>query len=135
MVEKVSEVKEGTEAQTTPVAAQETNELKVVIQIKGTRAIISVGAPGCDPVIRMAETPAELENALEGMWQEVDTTIAQARAQWAQAKQYPTYKAPAPPPQPPVATRPKVATTAKRAPKGKPAPAPEELVQHGLPLL
>ncbi len=128
---EVQEKQEDTAAQAPTV--QEADDLKVVVQLKGRRAIISVGKPGCDPVIRMAEAPMNLCSTHDSLWLEVDNAIAQARVQWAQAKQYPAHKAP---PAPPRATtsRTQVATQPKVF-KGKAKPQEEKVVQQGLPLL
>ncbi len=113
-----------TQAATPAAPAAQVEELKVVIQLKGKRAIIVVGTAGCDPVIHMADA-----TTYSNLWVEVENAITLARSQWTQAKQYPADKAPPAPPRPAVATKPRVATTAK----GK--PAQEQVVQHGLPML
>ncbi|MDO8751047.1 MAG: hypothetical protein Q7K03_07875 [Dehalococcoidia bacterium] len=123
---------EGTPATTAPTAL-EADELKVVVQLKGRRAIIVVGAPGCDPVIHMAEAPSILESTRGNLWLEVENAITQARAQWEQAKKYPAYTAPAPPPRA-TTSRTQVATQPKVF-KGKAKPQEEKVVQQGLPLL
>ena len=75
---------EGTEA---------SEDLKVVVSIKGGRATIGVQQPSSDPHI---ETFDDLD--VSGLTQEVRAVIERARARWEDAPKHPAYARPAPPP-------------------------------------
>ncbi len=68
-------------------------ELKVVVSIKGGRAIIGVQQPSSDPHI---ETFDDLDES--GLTQEVPAVIERARARWDESPKHPAYQRPAPPP-------------------------------------
>ena len=69
-----------------------TDDLKVVVSIKGGRATIGVQQPSSDPHI---ETFDDLD--VSGLTQEVPAVIERARARWEDAPKHPAYARPAPP--------------------------------------
>ncbi len=68
-------------------------DLKVVVSIKGGRATIGVQQPSSDPHI---ETFDDLD--VSGLTQEVPAVVERARARWEDAPKHPAYARPAPPP-------------------------------------
>ena len=68
-------------------------DLKVVVSIKGDRATIGVQQPSSDPHI---ETFDDLD--VSGLTQEVPAVVERARARWEDAPKHPAYARPAPPP-------------------------------------
>ena len=68
-------------------------DLKVVVSIKGGRATIGVQQPSSDPYI---ETFEDLD--VSGLTQEVSAVVERARARWEDAPKHPAYARPAPPP-------------------------------------
>ncbi len=75
------------EAEATP-----SDELKVVVSMKGDRATIGVQQPSSDPHIESFDT-----NALSELGQEVAAVIERARAKWEDNPKHPAYERPAPP--------------------------------------
>ena len=76
-------------------ASEETEaseDLKVVVSIKGGRATIGVQQPSSDPHI---ETFDDLD--VSGLTQEVSAVVERARARWEDAPKHPAYARPAPP--------------------------------------
>ena len=69
----------------------ETDDLKVVVSIKGGRATIGVQKPSSDPHI---ETFDDLDES--GLTQEVAAVIERARARWEDAPKHPSYARPVP---------------------------------------
>ncbi len=67
-------------------------DLKVVVSIKGGRATIGVQRPSSDPHIESFDDPD-----LSGLTQEVSAVIERARAKWEDAPKHPAYERPAPP--------------------------------------
>ena len=67
-------------------------DLKVVVSIKGGRATIGVQQPSSDPHI---ETFDDLD--VSGLTQEVPAVVERARARWEDAPKHPAYARPAPP--------------------------------------
>ena len=67
-------------------------DLKVVVSIKGGRATIGVQQPSSDPYI---ETFDDLE--VSGLTQEVSAVIERAKAKWEDEPKYPAHERPAPP--------------------------------------
>ena len=67
-------------------------ELKVVVSIKGGRAIIGVQKPESDPHIETVDDPE-----LSGVVGEVPAVIERARARWEDSPKHPAYARPAPP--------------------------------------
>ena len=68
------------------------DDLKVVVSIKGDRATIGVQRPSADPHIETFE-----DHDLPGLAQEVPAVTERARARWEEAPKYPAYIRPAPP--------------------------------------
>ena len=67
-------------------------DLKVVVSLKGGRATIGVQQPSSDPYIE------SFDNAdLSGLTQEVPAVIERARAKWEDEPKYPAHERPAPP--------------------------------------
>ena len=69
-----------------------TEELKVVVSIRGDRATIGVQQPSADPHI---ESFDDLDPA--GLAQEVPAVIERAKARWEDEPRYPAHERPAPP--------------------------------------
>ena len=86
-------------------------ELKIVINIKGNRAIIGVNAPDCDPVFENCE--GDIAVILGNAANLIDT----ARAKWAKSKKNPSITIPN---QAPVKETVAASTSANKA---KPVPA------------
>ena len=68
------------------------NELKVVLSIKGGRAVIGVQQPASDPHIEVFDDLDE-----PGLAQEVLAVTERARAKWEESPKHPAYARPAPP--------------------------------------
>ena len=71
-------------------------ELKVVIQMKGDRALVGVQGTNTDPVVEPVQAPT-LEAALAA----VPTVVARAREKWTATPKNPAYQRPPEPPAPP----------------------------------
>ncbi len=67
-------------------------DLKVVVSIKGGRAIIGVQRPSADPHVESFD-----DADLSGLAQEVPAVTERARARWQETPKYPAYTRPAPP--------------------------------------
>ena len=67
-------------------------DLKVVVSIKGGRAVIGVQQPSSDPHIESFEDPD-----LSGLAQEVPAVVERARAKWEDTPKHPAHVKPAPP--------------------------------------
>ena len=67
-------------------------ELKVVVSIKGGRATIGVQQPSSDPHIESFD-----DADLSGLAQEPPAVVERARARWEEAPKHPAYARPAPP--------------------------------------
>jgi hypothetical protein len=94
---EVEEV-EGTAAETpTAEAPPAAPELKVVIHLKGTRAIIGIQGTDTDPVV---ETLAQATGSLEEALAYVPGVVERARERWATSPRNPKYEGPPPPPAP-----------------------------------
>ena len=72
--------------------ATASEELKVVVSIRGTRATIGVQQPSSDPHIESFD-----DSDLCGLAQEVIAVTERARARWEEAPKHPAYERPAPP--------------------------------------
>ena len=68
------------------------DDLKVVVSIKGGRATIGVQRPSADPHIESFDDPD-----LSGLAQEVPAVIERARAKWEDDPKHPAHARPAPP--------------------------------------
>lgn len=88
---------------------EDRGELKLVLHLKGDRALVGVQQQGTDPIVEPvpAATLEELLGAVPGL-------VARARERWAQSPRNPAYQGPpiAPPPPPP----PAVQTTRRQEP-------------------
>ncbi len=72
--------------------AASTDDLKVVVSIKGGRATIGVQKPSSDPHIETFD-----DADLSGLAQEVPAVTERARARWEETPKHPSYERPAPP--------------------------------------
>ena len=72
-----------------------TNDLKVVLSIKGDRAVIGVQRPLSDPHIETFD-----DSDLSGLTQKVPAVVDRARARWEETPKHPAYERPAPPARP-----------------------------------
>ncbi|HZS01229.1 MAG TPA: hypothetical protein VFE37_21100 [Chloroflexota bacterium] len=109
--------------------------LKLVVSLRpsnavGYRALIALGADGCDPLLRTADVP-DLAGALD----EVPGLLAEAEGRWELQPRYPaavsvktrpasSSRAPASPYRPPGGGRPATAAEPQPAPTLSPARAP-----------
>ena len=75
-----------------PVETETSGELKVVLSIRGGRAIIGVQRPSADPHIESFD-----DVDLFGLADEFPGVVARARAKWEEEPLYPAYERPAPP--------------------------------------
>ncbi len=78
--------------QPAPAETETTDELKVVLSIRGGRAIIGVQQPLADPHIESFDSLDLLGLALQ-----VPGVVERARDRWEEAPKYPAYEKPAPP--------------------------------------
>ena len=93
--EEVAEDPQGSDAAGEQAAGDETGsseDLKVVVSIKGGRATIGVQKPSSDPHIESFDDPD-----LSGLTQEVSAVIERARARWEDEPKHPAHERPAPP--------------------------------------
>ena len=93
--EKSAEDPQGSDDAEEQAAGDETGsseDLKVVVSIKGGRATIGVQRPSSDPHIESFDDPD-----LAGLTQEVPAVIERARAKWEDGPKYPAHERPAPP--------------------------------------
>ena len=67
-------------------------DLKVVVSIKGGRATIGVQQPSSDPHIETFD-----DTGLSGLAQETLAVVERARAKWEEEPKYPAHARPAPP--------------------------------------
>ena len=72
--------------------ANPSEDLKVVVSIKGGRATIGVQRTSSDPHIESFD-----DHDLSGLAQEVSAVIERARAKWDDAPRYPAHARPTPP--------------------------------------
>ena len=93
--EETAQELEGVDDGEGQAAGEETEaseDLKVVVSIKGGRATIGVQRTSSDPHI---ETFDDLD--VSGLTQEVPAVVERARARWEDAPKHPAYARPAPP--------------------------------------
>ena len=69
-------------------------ELKVVIQLKGDRALVGVQGTNTDPVVEVLAA-----TSLNDVLSAVPGILDRARERWATSPKNPAYKGPPPPPQ------------------------------------
>ena len=77
-------------------AGEETDssdDLKIVVSIKGGRAVIGVQKPSADPHIETFD-----DHDLTALAQEVPAVTERAKARWEETPKHPAYERPAPPP-------------------------------------
>ena len=72
--------------------AASTDDLKVVVSIKGGRATIGIQKPSSDPHIETFE-----DGDLGSLAQEVPAVTERAKARWEETPKHPAYERPAPP--------------------------------------
>ena len=75
--------------------ATPSEDLKVVVSIRGGRAVIGVQQPSSDPYIETFE-----DTDLPALAQEVPAVTERARARWEESPKHPAYERPAPPARP-----------------------------------
>ena len=68
------------------------DDLKVVVSLKGGRATIGVQQPSSDPHIESFD-----DRDISGLTEEVSAVIERARAKWEDEPRYPAHARPAPP--------------------------------------
>ena len=93
--EETDQEPEGVDDSEGQAAGDETGsseDLKVVVSIKGGRATIGVQQPSSDPYIESFD-----DADLSGLTQEVPAVIERARAKWEEEPKYPAHERPAPP--------------------------------------
>ena len=78
--------------QPAPLETETTEELKVVLSIRGGRAVIGVQQPSADPHIESFD-----DTDLFGLADEFPAVVARAKARWEEEPRYPAYVKPAPP--------------------------------------
>ena len=91
-VEESDDAYDGGE-QPAPAETETAEELKVVLSIRGGRAIIGVQQPSADPHIEVFDDPD-----LFGLADEFPAVVARAKARWEEEPMHPAYVKPAPPP-------------------------------------
>ena len=74
-------------------ATEASEDLKVVVSIKGGRATIGVQQPSSDPHIESFD-----DADLPGLTQEVPAVVDRARAKWEETPKHPAHERPAPTP-------------------------------------
>ena len=79
--------------QLAPADTETSEELKVVLSIRGNRATIGVQRPSADPHIESFDDPD-----LFGLADEFPAVVARAKALWKEEPMHPAYVKPAPPP-------------------------------------
>ena len=79
--------------QPAPAETETTEELKVVLSIRGGRAIIGVQQPSADPHIEVFDDPD-----LFGLADEFPAVVARAKARWEEEPMHPAYVKPTPTP-------------------------------------
>ena len=87
-----SDSADNSEVQPTPAETEDSEELKVVLSVRGNRATIGVQQPSADPHIESFDDPD-----LFGLADEFPGVVARARARWEEDPRYPAYVKPAAP--------------------------------------
>ncbi len=90
------------------------DELKIVLSLKGDKASVGVQAPECDPVFRT------LEGDLGAALRAVPKLVEEARTRWETTKLNPKCETPLPSQKEPAAA-PRVATRSQPKPKAQPS--------------
>ncbi len=78
--------------ETAPVETETSAELKVVLSIRGGRAVIGVQRPSADPHIEAFD-----DADLFGLADQFPAVVARARARWEEEPMHPAYDRPTPP--------------------------------------
>ena len=86
------EVEESPQEAATDEPRQASDELKVVIILKGNRAMVGVQSPDCDPFF------TTLEGDLAAALSQVPALVESANAKWDANPRYPKADLPEPPP-------------------------------------
>ena len=84
---------DGDGAEPAPADTDASEELKVVLSIRGGRAVIGVQRPSADPHIETFD-----DADLFGLADQFPAVVARARARWEEEPMHPAYDRPAPPP-------------------------------------
>ena len=84
--------REELEAAETSEPRQPSDELKVVLTVKGTRAIVGIQSPDCDPIF------TTVEGDLAAVLSQVPALVEAANAKWDANPRYPKAELPEPPP-------------------------------------
>ena len=79
--------------ETAPADTETSGELKVVLSIRGGRAVIGVQRPSADPHIEAFD-----DADLFGLADQFPAVVARARARWEEEPMHPAYERPTPPP-------------------------------------
>ena len=87
----VADVADASEEQPAPAGKETTEDLKVVLSIRGNRATIGVQRPSADPHIESFDDPD-----LFGLADEFPAVVARAKARWEDEPMHPAYDKPAP---------------------------------------
>ena len=93
--------------------SEKTSELKVVIILKGSKAMLGVQSPDCDPVYRT------MEGDLAAVLQVVPALVAEAKLKWTASPRYPKADLPRPV-LPPATTSATSKPAAAKAPTAQP---------------
>ena len=88
-----SDVAEGAADQPDTGGTENSDELKVVLSIRGNRASIGVQRPSADPHIEVFD-----DTDLFGLADEFPGVVARAKARWEEEPMHPAYVKPTPPP-------------------------------------
>ena len=86
-------VADGAAEQPSPSETETSDELKVVLSIRGNRAIIGVQRPSADPHIESFDDPDLFRLA-----DQFPAVVARAKARWEEEPMHPAYVRPTPPP-------------------------------------
>ena len=89
----VAEAADDAGEQPAAVETETSEELKVVLSIRGDRATIGVQRPSADPHIECFD-----DTDLFGLADEFPAVVARAKARWEEEPRYPAYVKPTPPP-------------------------------------
>ena len=89
----IAEEPDANQEQTAPAGTEASAELKVVLSIRGGRAVIGVQRPSADPHIEAFD-----DADLFGLADQFPAVVARARARWEEEPMHPAYERPAPPP-------------------------------------
>ncbi len=79
--------------ETAPAETESSEELKIVLSIRGGRAVIGVQRPSADPHIEAFD-----DADLFGLADQFPAVVARARARWEEEPMHPAYVKPTPPP-------------------------------------